>query len=46
MSIGICVPATQNVINTSSMRNGRRFLHVDLHGPLVAMGDMITSDFN
>lgn len=31
-------------MNTSSIRNGRRFWHVDLHGPLVAMGDMMTSE--
>ena len=44
ISIGICVPATQNVINTNNMRNGSKVWHVDLHGPLVAIGDIITSD--
>ena len=44
MRIGICVPATQNVMNTRSIRNGSRVWHVDLHGPLVAIGDIITSD--
>lgn len=31
-------------MNTRSIRNGNRFWHVDLQGPLVAIGDMITSE--
>ena len=43
MRRGICVPATVVVTSTSSTRNGRRFSQVDLHGPLVATGAIITS---
>ena len=45
MSSGICVPATTNVMTNSMSMKGLSVLQsVCLHTPLVASGDMVTSD--